>query len=86
MEGEKPLSGEERIKLQAAMRNCFGGFQNIAYQLQKERARRTELETRLAEYEKSEPRGGDGRAGGSARPQEGGESPEQAFDDFFGRK
>lgn len=87
VEGEKPLTGEERIKLQAAVRNCFGGFQNMAYQLAKERKTRVELEKRLADYEASEPKGGDGRAGGRAAPAEGeSESPEGAFDAAFGAR
>lgn len=84
VEGEKPLTGEERVKLQAAMRNCFGGFQNIAYQLQKERALRADLEKKLADYEASEPKGGDGRAGGRSPVATEDETPEAAFDAHFG--
>jgi hypothetical protein len=84
-QGEKPLNVEERIKLQAAMRNCFGSFQNIAYQLQKERKSRVELEKRLADYEASEPKGGDGHAGGRAAPTDAdSENPESAFNSRFG--
>lgn len=85
IEGEKPMTGEERIKLQAAMRNCFGGFSNVAYQLQKERKTRVELEKKLADYEASEPKGGDGRSGGRSTPPDAeSENPESAFNAHFG--
>ncbi len=86
LEGEKPMSGEERIKLQAAMRNCFGSFQNLTYQLQKERTLRTDLEKKLADFEASVPRGGDGRGAGQPGAGRGDDSdtPESAFDAAFG--
>lgn len=86
LDGEKPMSGEERIKLQAAMRNCFGSFQNLTYQLQKERGLRADLEKKLADFEASVPKGGDGRSGGAqgAGAQGESDSPESAFDAHFG--
>lgn len=86
VEGEKPLSGEERVRLQAAMRNCFGGFQNVIYQLKKANARASELEKQLAEYEASVPKGGDGRGRGTAPATTDDETPEGAFDHAFGTR
>lgn len=91
--GEKPLTPEQRIQLQAAVRNSYGAFQRVAYDLRKQSALVKELRAKLDEYEESDPnKGGEAGKGGGGKTSESAaqaalaaESPEAAFDATFGK-
>lgn len=81
-EGEKPMTKTELAHMQRAMFNRAAAFPRVAHELRKSNARIKEMEATIAEYEKSEPRGGDGKGQrGSGNVEL---TPEASFDKRFG--
>ena len=57
------LSPEQRVRLHSAIRNRAAGFGRLVLQNRKLSAQVTELQTKLKEFENSEPGDGDGKGG-----------------------
>ena len=78
------LPPAEQLKLHSAIRNMAGGFGRMKHQLSLEQAKVKDLQTRLAEYEKSEPTGGGDGGGQPVNRQKGRLTPEQEMDRIAG--
>lgn len=80
-EGDKPLTPQQTLKLQAAIMNQAGGFRRMAYLLAKEKEKNATLAKDLEEFESS--RGTRGTAG-SAKKGAGAVADDDTADSAFG--
>jgi len=79
-DGEPPMTPQQLAAAVAAVRHKAGAFDRLAHRHSLASARIKELETKLAEFEASQPGSGDGKG---AKVQHDAETPESAFDAAF---
>lgn len=67
-DGDKPLTPQQKVALDSAVRNKAGAFDRLAFQHAQAQKKIKTLEAKIAEYEKSEPGLGEGKRGETVEP------------------
>lgn len=68
-DGDRPLTPQEKVQLDSAIRNKAGAFDRIVLQNKRLQTKLAEAEKKIAEYEASEPGRGEGKRGEAGTPE-----------------